>query len=225
MNILLGLALIFFSFTALLAAYRFFGKAGLFAWVGLASALANIQVEKTVDIFGITATLGNTLYGSIFLATDMLNEYWGQTAAKRSVWLGFGAIAVMIATMTLAICFVPAESDTASEHLAAIFKPSLRIAAASIAAYLASQFLDVRLFQSIKQKLPADKYLWVRNNVSTCVSQTLDTAIFVTAAFAGTYDGKVLLEIYVTTYLFKAAVAVMDTPFMYFSKRIKPADI
>ena len=224
MNIALGFTLVLFSFVMLLAAYRFFGKGGILAWIAIASVLANIQVEKTIEIFGITATLGNGLYGSIFLATDIINEYYGETAARRSVWLGFAATFTMIVAMQLALLFTPGPEDTIQPHLAAVFNTVPRIAAASMAAYIASQFLDVRLFAAIRARFPSDRMLWLRNNIAACTSQLVDTAIFVTIAFAGTLPAQTLWEIYLTTYLFKAAVAIADTPFMYLSKLIKPAE-
>ena len=41
------------------------------------------MVVKTVAVFGLVATLGNVLYGSIFLATDILSEVYGKKAARR----------------------------------------------------------------------------------------------------------------------------------------------
>lgn len=224
MNILLGLTLVIFCFIGVLCAYRFFGKSGVFAWIAIATILANIQVTKTIEIFGITATLGNVLYGSIFLATDILNEYYGKKVANRSVFLGFGSSLVMIVTMQLAIQFIPAASDQATGALIAIFNPAIRIVGASLVAYLVSQLLDVKIFQVIKNKWPSNKYLWLRNNGGTLISQLVDTAIFVSIAFIGVYDTGTLIEIYLTTYVFKAIIALLDTPFIYLSKKIHPTE-
>ena len=45
--------------------------------------IANIQVIKTVEIFGISATLGNVMFASIYLATDILNDIYGRRVAKE----------------------------------------------------------------------------------------------------------------------------------------------
>jgi hypothetical protein len=83
----------------------------------------------------------------------------------------------------------------------------------------------VSLFQWIRKLLPENKWLWVRNNGSTIVSQFFDTLIFVPIAFWGVYDFETLKWIFVTTYLIKVLVAALDTPFLYFMKKIKPLDI
>lgn len=62
---------------------------GIFAWIALATIVANVEVLKCVDIFGMALTLGNVTYGSIFLATDILNEKYGVEEAQKSVYLGF----------------------------------------------------------------------------------------------------------------------------------------
>ena len=52
--------------------YRFFGKNGLLAFNVCATILANIEVLILVRAFGIEMTLGNILFASTFLITDIL---------------------------------------------------------------------------------------------------------------------------------------------------------
>ena len=61
-NEILWLLVFFIDFGALLLIYRFLGKIGLFAWVAMATVIANIQVIKVIQLCGVTATLGNVLY-------------------------------------------------------------------------------------------------------------------------------------------------------------------
>ena len=62
MNELLWMIMLLINFGAILLCYRIWGKAGLFLWVPIAVIVANIQVTKTVELFGMTATLGNIVY-------------------------------------------------------------------------------------------------------------------------------------------------------------------
>ena len=70
------------NFTFFLTSYKFFGRTGIIIWIVLATILANIQVLTVVDLFGVEASLGNILYGTIFLGTDVLNEIYGKKEAK-----------------------------------------------------------------------------------------------------------------------------------------------
>ena len=62
------------NFVGVLCSYKFFGKIGIFCWIAIATVIANVEVLKCVDIFNMALTLGNVTYGSVFLATDILNE-------------------------------------------------------------------------------------------------------------------------------------------------------
>lgn len=221
-NLLWGLLFTVVNFTLVLLAYNLFGKIGMFVWIAIATIIANIQVTKTIDLFGFAATLGNVFYGSIFLSTDILNEKYGKREANRSVLLGFFSNLVLIISMQMALFFVPMEGfEGIQDSLSNIFGLVPRICLASLLAYLASQFLDILIFNKIKAK-SKDKYVWLRNNVATMLSQIVDTAIFVTVSFLGVYEAEVLLSIFLSTYILKLLVALLDTPFLYISKKIKP---
>jgi uncharacterized integral membrane protein (TIGR00697 family) len=221
-NLYFGIAFIIINLIMLLGFYKLFGKTGLFIWIAISSIIANIQVNKSIDLFGLTATLGNSVYGSIFLATDILNEKYGAKEANRSVIFGFSSSIVMLVTMILSLLFIPSVNDYAQESLITLFNPAIRIVAGSLIAYLVAQFLDIKLFNVIKKKLPSNKFLWVRNNVSTILSQSIDTLIFVTIAFLFVYEIPVLLQIYASTFILKVIIALIDTPFLYIAKKIKP---
>lgn len=207
------------NYLCLLVAFRAFGKAGLYGWIVLASILANIQVIKTVELFGITTTLGNIVYGSSFLATDILGELWGKKDARRGVHMGIFSIVVTTIVMQIGLWFTPHASDMTQGALDTIFSILPRITLASITAYLISQTFDVQFYNWLKRKKP--KHLWLRNNASTMVSQLLDNCIFVSIAFIGIFDLNTIVQIFISTYIMKWLVSLFDTPFIYLAVRWK----
>lgn len=219
-NELLWLGLAVVNFSLLIILYRFFGKSGLFVWIGMATVVANLQVVKTIELFGLTATMGNIIYGTAFLATDILNEKYGKEEAKKAVWMGFSTLIAMTVIMQMVLLFEPSPTDFAQDSLATLFGIIPMIAIGSLAAYLVSQYFDVWIYDKLKKLFPSDKYLWVRNNGSTMLSQLVDTAIFCSIAFWGQFPFSVWLEIFFTTYLIKFIVAALDTPFFYMAKRM-----
>ncbi len=223
-NELLWIIFALTNFGLFLLCYKLFGKTGIFVWIAMGTILANIQVMKSITLFGIEATLGNIMYGTIFLATDALSEKYGKKSAQKAVYLGFFTMAVSIIIMQIALKFIPNIYDTAQPHLDAIFGFYLRVAGASLIAYIISQTLDVLIFHKIKEKLPDTKWLWVRNNVATITSQLIDTAIFVSLAFIGVMEFPVLKDIFISTFVIKAMVALLDTPFVYLVKKINPVN-
>ncbi len=221
MNELLWLFMLAVNFGAILLAYRLFGKIGLFIWVPIAAITANIQVLKTVEIFGLTATLGNIVYATSFLVTDILSENYGKSDARKAVAFGFFSMIVIVGLMNLALLFKPHSSDFADEHLRAIFTILPRITAASLVAYAISQLHDVWAYHFWRSRFPDKRQIWIRNNLSTVVSQLIDTAVFTAGAFIGVFPFSVVLEIALTTYLLKVVVAIADTPMVYIARRWK----
>lgn len=223
MNALAFFASVLFFLTAAISAYKLFGKSGIYVYIAFATILANIQVCKGVNLFGFETTAGNVLYASSFLCTDILSERYGKKSARKAVRIGIFVNILWIISTQLTLLSKPSVTDTMQEHLQAIFGLMPRVAGASLIAYIISQSIDVMLYHLIwKKSGESKKHLWLRNNGSTLISQLFDTSIFVTVAFIGTVPLNVFWSIFFTTYLFKAVVALFDTPFAYLARRITP---
>lgn len=222
-----GILFIAVNFALFLACYRLFGRVGLYAWIGFATVLANIQVTKTIELslfsFGIIMTLGNTIYTTISMSTDMLNEKYGPQAARKAVWFGFFTLIAATVMMQMVLKFQPQETDFAQESLQTIFGLMPRLAAASLLAYLIGQILDVQVYGYLRRKFGAKNQFWIRTNVSTGLSQLVDSVVFCTVAFAGTglYTFNEWLQIVFTTYIFKFIISVVSTPVLYWARSFK----
>ena len=221
MNEVLWFSLVIVTFSGVLLSYRLLSVTGLVIWIAISVIVANVQVVKVVEIFGLTATLGNVVYASTYLATDILSELHGPKLARRGVFVGFFALVTMTVLMLIALYFVPSSEDFAQDALKRIFLIVPRITAASLAAYLISQLHDVWIFGRLKRRRPGTRHLWLRNNVSTALSQLIDSIIFTLIAFAGVFAWPTVAEILITTYLFKLIAAVFDTPFVYLAARMR----
>lgn len=220
-NELLWILLIIVTFSLQTIGFILFGKRGIYIWCAISTILANIQVIMTVSLFGLVATLGNIIYGASFLSTDVLSEIWGRKEAKKGVWIGFFTLLSSMVLMWLCIQFIPHATDFAHPHLEAIFGIFPRIVIASLAGYLVSQHHDVFAYLHLKEKYNKDSQIWIRNNLSTMVSQLIDSVIFCFIAFWGVWSISVFLQILVTTYIFKWIVSASDTPFIYLMKYLK----
>lgn len=223
-NEFLWLAMLLVNFLLIILAYKLLGKWGLIMWIPISVIVANIQVIQAVKLFGLASTLGNIVYASSFLATDILSENYGKKEAKKAVWVGFFSLISMTVLMNIALAFKPLGSDEfapiAHEAAKTIFELMPRIAVASLAAYLLSQRHDVWAYHFWKKRFPGNKQIWLRNNLSTMVSQLIDSLVFIPVAFLWVYELDVLFEIFITTYFLKWIVAAADTPFVYWAKRI-----
>ena len=221
-NSILFLVSIVFYLFAVIICYKLFGKTGLYVFTAISAILANIQVCKNVDIFGLSTTVGNVLYAASFLVTDILSENYGKKAAQKAVYIGiFTTVIFLIGTQGL-LRFVPNENDIMNGPMTELFGFVPRVAIGSIIGYICSQSIDVALYHFIWKKTgDGKKMLWLRNCGSTLTSQAVDTVVFTFIAFWGVYEKSVFVSILLTTYFFKAVVAFCDTPFVYLARKLK----
>ena len=205
------------------------GRNWLYGYIAVCIVLANIFVTKQITLFGIPATGGNVLYGSIFLATDLLAEHFGKREARQAILLGFGAALFYLIMSQFILKFSPSPDDWgAAEGMATIFDFAPAIVLASLMAYLISQFHDIWAFHWIREKT-GGRYLWLRNNGSTWVSQLIDSVVFSILAFlvlpilfpsAEALPFDIVVGIIISTYFLKILVAAIDTPFIYLSHNL-----
>lgn len=200
------------------------GRIWLTAFIAISAVLINLAVLKQMDLFGLAATGGNVFYAAIFFATDLLDEYWGPKAARRAVRIGFMGGLLYLGMTQVILLYAPNASDFAQTAMRELFGLVPRIVFGSLLAYLVSQHLDVWLFWRIRKATGRGRLLWLRNNLSTWISQAVDTLLFSFIAFAGVPDFP-LFEVILVTYLLKVIVAVLDTPFIYLSRRFLPAEL
>ena len=228
LNEFLGFILMLTCFSGITIAFKFFGRAGLYAWMALSIIIANIQVTKIVEVFGLVTAMGNVIYGSTFLATDILTERYGVRYARKAVLIGFFAMIFATLIIQLTLFFEPHESDTVSPSMAQVFHFMPSAMVASLTAYVISQTHDIWAFE-MWRKRTRGRFLWLRNNASTMVSQLIDNVTFTllffvvfNPEFLETLGWGGIFDIFITSYAMKFVVAVFDTPFVYLNVRIKP---
>lgn len=134
------------------SAAQFAGATLAMAAVVLAS---NILVQFAINDW---LTWGAFTYPVAFLVSDLVNRRFGPATARAVAWFGF-AVAVA-ASLALA---------------------PVRIAAASGLAFIASQLLDIRVFDRLRRGT-----WWRAPLVATVIAAVLDSVVFWGIAFAGT---------------------------------------
>lgn len=216
MNIILGVSSIFITFTLVVLIERLFKKEGLFVWIGISTIIANILVCKSVDFFSFTTSLGNVMFASNFLATDIICEKYNAKESKKAIFLGVVSQLIFVATTQIALIYIPSSEDLSHEAMLKLFSINLRVSIASISMYFVSNMFDIYLFEKIKKKIP--NKLWLRNNVSTIISNCLENYLFSFFAFVGIYEIKTIIEIATVASVIEMIIALLDTPFLYLAK-------
>ena len=227
---LLWVATIFIDLGCALIMFYIFGRQGLYATIVISLLLANLQGPKLTEIFGLQTSMAVILYSSIYFATDLLSERYGKEEATRAVMIGFLVSIVILLMTSLSLLYVPTTSSEAASlaenvHAATItlFDYSPRFVMGSLLAYLVSQRMDVLIFHYLKRKT-SGKHLWLRNNLSTMISQGLDTLVYGLIVWWGVVDFFTAMTLAGSKYVFKVLIALIDTPFIYIARNWDVSD-
>ena len=217
MNILIGLLSIVLVFSSVVLLEKYFGKNGLYVWIGVATITANIVVCKTINILGLTSAVGNVMFTSVFFASDILNEKYGKKDAQRAILLGtLASIIFMIATQ-LTLLYIPDQTDVAHNAMATLFALNIRTTIASVVLYFISNIAGTYLYDKWKNKF----HTLFRNNVVMSICNCTENFLFAFFAFIGILEMPVIISIALTGSLIELIVTLMTTPFMHIATRRK----
>jgi len=175
---------------------------------------ANIAAGvKITSFLGLIVPAGTIAYCFTFPITDIIDEVYGKRKAVYIVWAGLAAEVVMLILVWMD-WFLPALEPSMEELYHRVFGLQTRIVIASLIAYIISQHHDVWAFWKWRE-ITKGRWLWIRNNASTIVSQLIDSAIFTFIAFYGVVTIGDLAVMTISLWLFKVIIALIDTPFVY----------
>ncbi len=172
-----------------------------------------------VEVFGtklFEISVGILPYPITFLITDLISEIYGKKRANQVVVAGifasfFSMIIVYVANAVPATEWSPIDNSTYTK----VFGSTAIAVLASMMAYLFAQFVDIHIYHFWK-RLTEGRYLWLRNNFSTFLSQFIDTAtVLLLLCSFGEIDWALFPGLLTAGFIFKVIVAAFDTPFLY----------
>jgi uncharacterized integral membrane protein (TIGR00697 family) len=189
--------------------WRFVAIAAFFV---TALVVSNVIAVKLVEVSGRVFPAGLVVFPLSYLLGDVLTEVYGFRAARAVIWLGFACnlMAVLAIQAAMALPAAPFFGD--DEAYDQILGTTWRLFLASLAAYLVGELVNSAVLARMKVAT-GGRYLWARTIGSTVVGEGLDSAIFVTLAFAGT--GAPLVDPILTTWAIKVAYETAATPLTY----------
>ncbi|MFG0307324.1 MAG: queuosine precursor transporter [Phycisphaerales bacterium JB040] len=196
--------------------------------------------ETGATVFAVA--VGVLPYPITFLCTDFISELYGRHRASLVVWIGL-VLNLWVITVLWLGGVLPGFETVGSDgvpvpdiaqrlqgdDVVTVSRPpvffevralAFGAVTASMLAYLTAQFVDVHVFHFWK-RVTKGRYLWLRNNGSTLVSQLIDTTAVILISFAlGALAGVIdpardvtlqLVVLIATGYAFKVVFAMIDT--------------
>jgi hypothetical protein len=179
--------------------------------------LGELTGGKLFTFGPFTLSIGVIPWPVVFIATDLINEYFGREGVKRLTFMTIGLIVYAFVVVFLAIQ-VPAASfsPVTDAQFYAVFGQSLWIIVGSVVAFAVSQLVDVFIFWLVRHRT-GGKLLWMRATGSTVVSQLIDSIVIIGIAFwlPGKIQTSEFLTVAASNYSFKLIVALSVTPLLY----------
>jgi len=189
--------------------YRFVVIAAVFV---TALITANLIAVKLVHFGSVVLPAAIIVFPLSYIFGDILTEVYGFRLARRVIWLGFACNLIFVAFVWLGGLLPAASFWEGQAAYDTILGYVPRILLASFAGYLVGEFANSYILARMKVWTKG-RWLWTRTIGSTVVGQGLDSAIFITVAFAGTPAFAPLIILY--HWLAKTAIEAAATPLTY----------
>ena len=226
--------LFLFCMSSIVFFTRFYGKTGLYIYSVIMVIIANIQVLKATKMaaFIHPVPLGNVVFTSLFLASDIITELYGKKSAERGIWLGFLSYLIFSIIMILTVGIKPLEYSNpdykafwdAHNSMALLFTPTLPLLISSLAAYFISLWIDVMIFAPLKQ-IWGESLLGFRAFVSTLIGIVVDNIIFSMLAWVVFAIMPISFETVLNTYIIgtlkiRIILTIASIPVFYLVKNM-----
>lgn len=191
-----------------------------------------IDLDSSIAGIPLLFDAGTLIFPISYIFGDILTEVYGYSRARRVIWAGFSAMALLAFFVWLA-GELPAESGwtlyAGDSAYSAILGGVSGLFVASVIAYWLGEFANSFVLAKLKIAT-AGKYLWIRTIGSTLVGQALDTTVFfLIASWLGVFPVELLLSLIVTNYILKVGIEVLLTPFTILSvnvlKQVESVDV
>jgi queuosine precursor transporter len=166
-------------------------------------------------LFGHTFSAGIIPFPLTFVLTDVVNEFYGTSGARRLTFLGLGAAVFVWGVIQLALHLPPSPTSPISDAVFhAAFGTAARLYIASLSAYVVGQLLDISIFRALR-RMTGHHLLWLRATGSTVVSQMIDSFTVSFVFLAGTQTLGFITTNAANNYVGKLIMAVLLTPVIY----------
>jgi queuosine precursor transporter len=188
-------------------------------------AVSELMGAKTFPVFDwgwvrLNASVAVFVIPLIFTINDVVTEVYGKERARSIIRSSLVVIFLMLLYSLLVTNLPPSKRFASSEGAYdAVFGLSARISAASLVAFILSDFLDVYVFVWLREKFGKGR-LWLRNNVSNFISQFIDSGTFLILAFYAfdqsfSSNFSFIMSLLIPYWFLRCALSVLETPLVY----------
>lgn len=226
---------------------------GIFITNALIAEIIGVKIFSLESTFGLNPaqipllngavldfnlTAGVVIWPVVFIATDIINEYFGKQGVRKISFLTVGFISYVFVVIWIVTLLAPAgfwldvnsvdnQNNPFDINYAfnKLFRQGAGIIVGSLVAFLIGQLLDVYVFHKLR-KITGSKKLWLRATGSTLVSQLVDSfavlfiAFYLLSPSSSQWSMAQVLSVGVINYIYKFIIALAITPLLYVAHSI-----
>lgn len=181
----------------------------------LLSSAKIIDLRASLGPLALAFDAGTLVFPISYIFGDILTEVYGYRRARRVIWMGFMASAIMAFFVWLA-GILPGEAEWSAEvgqeAYSAVLGGISGLVIASLTAYWLGSFSNSYVMAKMKIATTG-RWVWSRTIGSTLVGQAFDTfAFFTIATLLGVFPTSLYVTLIVTNYILKVGVEIIMTP-------------
>lgn len=224
MELLKLICFIIVDLLMVLYTYRLLGKIGIVVMYIIHIIISQLLIKLQIQIFNVDIVIGSIAYAVLFLTMDMMNELYGKKNAMKMVDMGLiTLVSFLIITYFIKLISINYNNEYINSFNTLLSNQWRIIISDIIISYFIFQKINVLIFDTIK-KITGERFLWLRNNISTIICQIATAILFYESAFAGVLTQENIWKIIMSGLIIKLFVTLLETPFLYISKKIKPRE-
>lgn len=171
--------------------------------------ISNVLAAKALDLGVFTLPASILTFPVVYIINDVLSDVFGFKRMRSTILLGF-AMAALAALAFHGAIALPGLDPSMDDAFAMTLGSSWRILLGSLAAYLLGSLLNSYVMASLKRRF--DKHLFFRCVSSTLLGEAVDSLVFITIAFAGTFSPEVIITMVASQVLFKVLYEIVLYP-------------
>lgn len=185
--------------------------------------ISNIITSKQISLpFGITMTCAILVFPITYILSDVFSEIYGYKFSRYTCYLSFIMNIIMVLFFTASIKLKPSPFYTGDAAFAATLGNTPRILFASLAAFVAGDFINDNIFQFFKKREDKYKSFGWRAIISSLGGELMDSLIFIPIAFYGTLPVSNMIVMLFTQVGLKVGYELIILPLTtMFVKKIK----
>ena len=183
------------------------------------------------NLFGqqgsLNFTAGVLIWPIVFIATDVVNEYFGRRGVRLMSYAAVAMISYGFLFAYASIHLAPAPwwvgvnagrgvPDMQAAYVN-VFGQGLWTIGGSITAFLVGQLIDVQIFHRIR-RATGERWIWLRATGSTAFSQLVDSFVVLYIAFVlgpQKWPTSLFLAVSTLNYAWKMLAAIALIPLLY----------